>query len=114
IHDAPTGFSYPSGHAVFFTWVSFMLVAVASPSLRPGWRLLISILAGVQIALACIGRVWVGVHWPTDVIGGFLLALGWCLLVLWLAERRRPHPPAGGSGSSLGEPPRCTEEHLPL
>jgi membrane-associated phospholipid phosphatase len=91
VHDAPTGFSYPSGHAVFFTWLSFMLVAVVSPSLRPGWRLLISILAGVQIALACIGRVWVGVHWPTDVIGGFLLALGWCLLVLWLAERRRPH-----------------------
>jgi membrane-associated phospholipid phosphatase len=87
IHDPVTAFSYPSGHAVFFTWLSFMLVAAVSPSLRPGWRIVISILAGAQIAVACIGRVWVGVHWPTDVIGGFLFALGWCALVLWLAQR---------------------------
>ena len=87
IHDPVTAFSYPSGHAVFFTWLSFMLVAAVSPSLRPAWRIVISILAGAQIAVACIGRVWVGVHWPTDVIGGFLFALGWCALVLWLAQR---------------------------
>ena len=87
IHDPVAAFSYPSGHAVFFTWLSFMLVAAVSPSLRPGWRIAISILAGAQIAVACIGRVWVGVHWPSDVIGGFLFALGWCALVLWFAQR---------------------------
>jgi undecaprenyl-diphosphatase len=42
--------------------------------------------------LACLARVWAGDHWPSDVLGGFLLGLGWSALVLWLLERWLPSP----------------------
>ena len=86
------GFSYPSGHAVFFTWLYFMLAFALAPHVRPKRRYLIWIAAGVLIVLACLGRVWAGAHWPTDVFGGFMLAMTWCCFVLWLPERWLPSP----------------------
>ena len=87
-----TGFSYPSGHAVFFTWMSFMVAVSLAPKIRPAYRPILWIVAAVVIVLTCIARVWAGVHWPSDVIGGVLLALGWSAFVLWLPERWLPSP----------------------
>jgi membrane-associated phospholipid phosphatase len=92
ILDPSTGYSYPSGHAVFFTWLYFMLAASLAPKLPPRWRALLWGIAGVLVFLACVGRVWAGAHWPSDVIGGFLLGLGWSAFVLWLPERWLPSP----------------------
>jgi undecaprenyl-diphosphatase len=49
-------------------------------------------LAVLLVFTACFGRVWAGVHWPSDVLGGFLLGLGWSAFVLWLPERWLPQP----------------------
>src|ERR1700694_2983966 len=87
-----TGFSYPSGHAVFFTWMSFMLAVAIAPKIRPALRPILWILAAVVIVLTCIARVWAGDHWPSDVLGGVLLGVGWSAFVLWLPERWLPSP----------------------
>lgn len=92
ILDPSIGPSYPSGHAVFFTWLWFMLAAIVSPRIRPRWRIWLWGVAGALTLLACIGRVWAGAHWPTDVIGGFLLGLAWSAFILWLPERWLPTP----------------------
>lgn len=84
------GYSYPSGHAVFFTWTSFMLAFIAAPYLGSRWRWAPWVLAGAVIALACTARVWAGDHWPSDVAGGFLLGLGWSAAVIWAADRLEP------------------------
>ncbi|GAC1329456.1 MAG: hypothetical protein NVSMB17_05870 [Candidatus Dormibacteria bacterium] len=86
------GFSYPSGHAVFFTWLAFMLAVALAPRIRPGLRPLLWGTALAVAVVACLGRVWAGAHWPTDVVGGFLLALAWSAFVLWLPERWLPSP----------------------
>jgi len=87
-----TGFSYPSGHAVFFTWMSFMIAVSLAPKIRPAYRPVLWILAALVIVLTCIARVWAGAHWPSDVMGGVLLGIGWSAFVLWLPERWLPSP----------------------
>jgi undecaprenyl-diphosphatase len=87
-----TGFSYPSGHAVFFTWMSFMLAFSLAPKVAPTFRPLLWIVAAIVIVLTCIARVWAGAHWPSDVLGGVLLGIGWSAFVLWLPERWLPSP----------------------
>jgi membrane-associated phospholipid phosphatase len=92
ILNPTTGYSFPSGHAVFFTWMSFMLAFSFAPRVSPRLRPVLWIVAGVVIVLACTARVWAGVHWPSDVIGGVLLGIGWSAFVLWLPERWLPSP----------------------
>lgn len=87
-----TGYSYPSGHAVFFTWMAFMIAASIAPRIRPSFRPLLWFAAALVIVLTCFARVWVGDHWPSDVIGGVLLGVGWSAFVLWLPERWLPSP----------------------
>jgi undecaprenyl-diphosphatase len=87
-----TGFSFPSGHAVFFTWMSFMIAVSIAPKIRPSYRPILWIVAAMVIVLTCISRVWAGAHWPSDVIGGVLLGIGWSAFVLWLPERWLPSP----------------------
>jgi undecaprenyl-diphosphatase len=87
-----TGFSFPSGHAVFFTWMAFMIAVSLAPKTKPALRPILWILAVVVIILTCIARVWAGAHWPSDVIGGVLLGIGWSAFVLWLPERWLPSP----------------------
>lgn len=90
-----TGYSYPSGHAVFFTWLAFMLAAGLAPRVSRRWRLPLWSAAVFLAVVACLGRVWVGAHWPSDVIGGFVMALGWSAFVLWIPERWLPTPSRG-------------------
>jgi undecaprenyl-diphosphatase len=86
------GFSYPSGHAVFFTWLSFMLAFSLAPHARPRLRPVLWAGAAAVTVLACLARVWAGDHWPSDVAGGFLLGLGWSAFIVWLPERWLPNP----------------------
>ncbi|TMD10270.1 MAG: phosphatase PAP2 family protein [Chloroflexi bacterium] len=87
-----SGFSYPSGHAVFFTWLSFMTAVSVAPKIRAVYRPLLWLLAALVIVLTCLARVWAGDHWPSDVMGGVLLGIGWSAFVLWLPERWLPSP----------------------
>jgi undecaprenyl-diphosphatase len=92
ILNPSSGYSYPSGHALFFTWLAVMLAVAIAPHVGPRWRVATWVIAGLVILFACIGRIWAGAHWPTDVIGGFLLGLGWSAFILWLPERWLPTP----------------------
>jgi len=92
ILNPTTGFSFPSGHAVFFTWLSFMLAFSLAPRLALRVRPILWISAAIVIALTCLARVWAGAHWPSDVLGGVLLGIGWSAFVLWLPERWLPSP----------------------
>jgi undecaprenyl-diphosphatase len=80
------GFSFPSGHSAFagvFFGMLAILIARASPH-RPAWLRGVGVLACLVLAvLVAASRVWLGVHYPTDVIGGLLLGSGWAIAA-WL------------------------------
>lgn len=67
-------FSYPSGHAAraVFVVVLFMLIFVGRVKRRPA-RLLVAGLAVGYVVLVSAGKVYLGHHWLSDVIGGWLL-----------------------------------------
>ncbi len=81
------GESFPSGHAMGSLVFYACLYAVLRPSLRPEWRRAAA--AATFLVVAGIGwtRVYLGVHWASDVIGGWLAGALLLACVLSLARR---------------------------
>jgi undecaprenyl-diphosphatase len=88
------GLSFPSGHSAqgLALWFALAIVVVAVWRARiPPW-----IAFGLAAAIAFVvglSRVVLGVHWSTDVIGGWLLAATWLLVLvtswtMWMGRRR--------------------------
>ena len=71
----PNDFSFPSGHVVFYV-VFFGLIAVYAkylPGLTIIGRRILLTTSVALISLIGISRIYLGVHWPLDVISGYLL-----------------------------------------
>ena len=69
--------SYPSGHAIVCTAVYFTIALMLYRERRWRWPF---VAAGTLAVVVLYSRLYLGVHWPTDVLGG--LAIG----VVWLAS----------------------------
>jgi membrane-associated phospholipid phosphatase len=75
--------SYPSGHAILTTALYFTIAMLLLR--RRGWRWPLAA-AAIVVLLTCYSRLYLAVHWPTDLIGGLLIGLVW-LLGTWRAFR---------------------------
>lgn len=74
-----SGQSYPSGHAL----TSFVAIAAGLTVCSPRVRRLALVPGVVIIAAVGYSRLALGVHYLSDIVGGWLLGLGWvCLVVL--------------------------------
>jgi undecaprenyl-diphosphatase len=81
--------SFPSGHA-FLSAVTLLSIAgfVGLASRREDIKRLCIALAWVMIVLIGISRIYLGVHWPTDVLGGWLLGVAWSsIAIAWLGRK---------------------------
>ncbi len=75
------GYSFPSGHSLS-AMVAYGVIAVLvarSGMPRPARVGIIGLLAAL-VALVGLSRVYLGVHYPTDVIGGWLMGFAWVTL----------------------------------
>lgn len=91
LFERVTGNSFPSGHmtrtVIAYGLLAFVVRRLAPPSSR--WRALAVPLAAVMILVMAVDRLYLEVHWESDVIGGILLGgLGLAASVIWLD---RPH-----------------------
>ncbi|MGH3381927.1 MAG: phosphatase PAP2 family protein [Actinoallomurus sp.] len=79
------GYAYPSGHATQAITIWGLLAVLAAADSR--WRarrVPIFVAAGIVVALVGVSRVYLGVHWLTDVIAGYALGATWLALLLAL------------------------------
>ncbi len=69
-----TSYSFPSGHVTFYTGFFGFIWFLAFTLLKPSWkRTLLLASFGVLILLIGLSRVYLGEHWASDVLGGYLL-----------------------------------------
>ncbi len=73
-------FSFPSGHALIVSAGAATVLSLFRDSRK---KLSISSALTLESALVCISRVYVGGHYPLDVIGGILLGVGISFLFMW-------------------------------
>jgi membrane-associated phospholipid phosphatase len=73
--------SFPSGHSLtsFCFWAMFTLVLVQSTVIPLGLIIFLGLVAVTIVALTGLSRVYLGVHFPSDVLGGWLIGAVWCL-----------------------------------
>ena len=89
--------SFPSEHTTQAAGIYLTIAIMLSQSLTRGWREA-AIALGVVIALAVAwSRVYLGVHYPTDVTAGLVLGWSWALLVFhWARPKLIQDQPALG------------------
>lgn len=94
-NEAPWGF--PSGHVlslvVYFGVVAFLLVSLSERRRRV--RIPACFACGGVVGLVAVSRIYLDMHWLSDVIGGLSLGAAYLLIAIWLSERLgRPRPAA--------------------
>jgi undecaprenyl-diphosphatase len=81
-----SGSSFPSGHALLSAaiYLTFAVVAAADMQRLRGYLLAVALVLTILIGLT---RVYLGVHWPTDVLAGWILGALWALLMTFVHNR---------------------------
>ncbi len=81
LYSVAAGWSFPSGHVMFYTAFYGGLAAFARAKLPHGSRrTVITALCAILIVLVGPSRIFLGAHWLTDVAAGYAYGLAW----LWL------------------------------
>lgn len=87
LHVTAGGWSFPSGHVMFYTAFYGGLGCLAGRKLTPGGkRTVVIALCAILVGLVGLSRVFLGAHWPLDVLAGYGFGLAWLLAVgapLW-------------------------------
>lgn len=88
-------FSFPSGHAMM-SMIVYCLLGAALYRTVPWVRAHAAVLVLAPLWSVAVGctRVYLGVHWTTDVIAGWLIGAAWVVLCLWLCRRWAPRATA--------------------
>ena len=71
------GFSFPSGHSLAVTIMVGTLIVIFSQRIKDQlWKRIVQILLGLYLVSVLISRVYLGVHYPLDVLASLCLGLG--------------------------------------
>jgi len=82
--------SFPSGHALISaaTYLTIALMLAGLEQRRAARVTIVGFFSLIVVLIGC-SRVYLGVHWPSDVLGGWCFGTVWALLVFWANRRLR-------------------------
>jgi undecaprenyl-diphosphatase len=105
VFQAEAGNSFPSGHAFFAIafWgllAYFAFTRLQRRSVR--WLTLTCLL--MIILLIGASRVYLGAHWPSDVLGGYVLGALFLTTLVWLDRKWKPRPESGSPENDSSNP----------
>jgi undecaprenyl-diphosphatase len=87
---APHSYSFPSGHALCSFCFYGVLAGLLSARTKPlAWRLLIWFTAAALVIAIGLSRIYLGVHYPSDVVAGYLAATVWVGTIIVLDHIRK-------------------------
>jgi undecaprenyl-diphosphatase len=92
-------FSFPSGHSTVNLVLWGFLALLIGRELRPAWRLPLAFVTLSFALLIAFSRLYLGVHWFSDAVGGLAFGTAW-LAMLGFFYLRKPAPPV--NAVSLG------------
>jgi undecaprenyl-diphosphatase len=90
IYAGADAFSFPSGHAMSTSALYLVLAWIASRSATPKTRFVPWSLAAIMILLTGASRIYLGAHWPSDVLAGFALGTTLAIVGVMIASGVRP------------------------
>jgi membrane-associated phospholipid phosphatase len=76
-------YSFPSGHAM--SSMSFALVLIIL-TWNSSWRWLTVIFGSLFVISIAWTRLYLGVHYPSDIVGGWMMAIAWSMVVLLIGK----------------------------
>jgi undecaprenyl-diphosphatase len=96
-----TTYSFPSGHAMASATLGMALIILCWAT---RWRWPMTVASLVFILLVGISRVYLGVHYPSDILAGWSAAVAWVFGMYILVNRKAPPPPpsAASGKDTLG------------
>ncbi|MFE0013507.1 phosphatase PAP2 family protein [Mesorhizobium sp. NPDC059054] len=85
-----TSLSFPSGHAMLSA-VTYLTLGTLAARFLPGHvtKIYVFVLAVLLTLMVGVSRLYLGVHWPSDVLAGWCAGFAWAMLC-WLAARFMP------------------------
>jgi len=90
--------SFPSGHSALSPIVYFTLAGIlAAGEVNRGAKILLVAVAAALVLAVGVSRVYLGVHWPTDVLAGWAMGTVVALLATLLLHRIAPHRARSGA-----------------
>jgi membrane-associated phospholipid phosphatase len=79
------GYSFPSGHSmgsfIFYGSLAYVIIHLAH---KNSWKWIGCILNGLFIIMIGVSRIYLGVHYPSDIVGGFLAGAAWLIICIIL------------------------------
>ncbi|MEO6908402.1 MAG: phosphatase PAP2 family protein, partial [Abditibacteriaceae bacterium] len=71
------GYSFPSGHSMLSMALALVLVVLIW---QTRWRWSVTVVNGVYVLAVGLSRLYLGVHYPSDVLAG------WCISIAWVSS----------------------------
>lgn len=92
------GYSFPSGHTMFaVAFYGFLIYMLWHYKLKKPLKITLTIIGIALIALISLSRIYLGVHYASDVVGGLFLSLGYLMIFLFVISRANKLPEKHGS-----------------